>query len=196
MNLYFNTNKIGYSQNSKIPDKKSVKKKDVSEVLNDENIEKMRQIAYDDAIKGKQSHKATMFTNQCREKVAPDRKKIFINAEKGMSGEIDKFRKPENIWLYLLETDGHFDGGSFKGNYTRADNHTFIDAFDENGERVGIYDSNYGWRVKQTSAEKQVMAELSMVYNETFISVYRAVHRSKSTSDVPLETKSTLDISV
>ena len=51
MNLYFNTNKIGYSQNSKISNKKSVKKKDVSEVLTEENIEKMRQIAYNDAIK-------------------------------------------------------------------------------------------------------------------------------------------------
>lgn len=196
MNLYFNTNKIGYSQNSKISDKKSVKKKDVSEVLTEENIEKMRQIAYNDAVKGKRSHEATIFRNQCREKVAPDRKMIFANAEKGMSAEIDKFKDPTNIWLYLLEADGHFDGGSFKGNYTRTGSHTFIDAFDENGEKVGIYDSNYGWRTNHTFAEKQVMATLAGVYNETFNSVYKAVHKSKNTSDVPFETKSTLDISV
>lgn len=196
MNLYFNTNKIGYSQNSKISDKKSVKKKDVSEVLSDENIEKMRQIAYNDAIKGKRSSEAAIFMNQCREKVAPDRKMIFANAEKGMSAEIYKFKTPENIWIYLLETDGHFDGGSFKGNYTRTGNHTFIDAFDENGEKVGIYDSNYGWRTNHTSAEKQVMSTLAGVYNETFNSVYKAVHKSKNTSDVLSETKSTLNISV
>lgn len=196
MNLYFNTNKIGYSQNSKISDKKSVKKKDVSEVLTEENIEKMRQIAYNDAVKGKRGQEAIIFRNQCREKVAHDRKMIFANAEKGMSAEIDKFKTPENIWIYLLETDGHFDGGSFKGNYTRTGNHTFIDAFDENGEKVGIYDSNYGWRTNHTSAEKQVMATLAGVYNETFNSVYKAVHKSKNTSDVPFETKSTIDISV
>ena len=196
MNLYFNTNKIGYSQNSKISNKKSAKKKDVSEVLNDKNIEKMRQLAYNDAIKGKRGSEAMIFRNQCREKVAPDRKMIFANAEKGMTAEIDKLRTPENIWIYLLEPEGHFDGGSFKGNYTRTDNHTFIEAFDENGEKVGTYDSNYGWSTNHTSAERQVMSTLASVYNETFNSVYKAVHKSKKPSDVPLETKSNLDISV
>lgn len=47
MALYFNANKIGFSQNPKISAKKS-DKKSVSEVLTDENMEKMRQIAYDD----------------------------------------------------------------------------------------------------------------------------------------------------
>lgn len=194
MNLYFNANKIGYSQNSKVSGKKSVKKKDVSEVLNDDNIEKMRQIAYNDAIKGKQGNEATIFTNQCREKVAPDRKKIFVNAEKGMSAEIDKY-KEMNIWLYLLEADGHFDGGSFSGVQDKS-GHIFMRAYDENGEEVGIYDSKYGWTTTWTSAEREVMATLAGVYNETFNSVYRAVHKSKSTSDVSAENKSNLNISV
>ena len=194
MNLYFNTNKVGYSQNSKISNKKSVKKKDISEVLNDENIEKIRQLAYRDAINGERSKESTSFLHKCRQEVAPDRKKIFVNAEKGMSAEIDKY-KEMNIWLYLLEADGHFDGGSFSGVRDKS-GHVFMRAYDENGEEVGIYDSKYGWTTTWTSAENQVWEELVDVYNTTYNSVYKATHRSKNTSDVPLETKSTLDISV
>lgn len=194
MALYIGANKIGYNPNAKISNKKTTQKKHIGDVLNDDNIEKMRKIAYNDAIKGKRSSEAAIFMNQCREKVAPNREIIFANAEKGMSVEIDKFKNPTNIWVYLLETDGHFDGGSFKGNYTRTGNHTFIEAFDESGERVGIYSSTYGWRIKQTSTEKKVMATLAGVYNETFNSVYRATHKSKNTSDVPVETMSNLDI--
>ncbi|MDE7288713.1 MAG: hypothetical protein K2N71_04300 [Oscillospiraceae bacterium] len=194
MNLSLNLNKIGYSSAVKALGKKSAKKKDISEGLNEKSIKKMEQLAYSDAIKGKRSHEAAIFMNQCREKVAPDREKIFVNAQKGMSAEIERFKDPTNIWVYLLDVDEKFDGGSYKGNYTRTGNHIFIDAYDESGEKVGIYDSNYGWRIKHTSAEKQVMAALANVYNETFNKVYKEVHRNKSKPEIPSEIQANLDV--
>ena len=194
MNLSLNLNKIGYSSTAKASGKKSAKKKDISEGLNEKSIKKMEQLAYSDAVKGKRGHEAAIFMNQCREKVAPDREKIFVNAQKGMSAEIERFKDPENIWVYLLDVDKKIDGGSYKGNYTRTGNHTFIEAFDENGERIGIYSSNYGWRINHTSAEKQVMSALANVYNETFNKVYREVHRNKSKPEIPTETQANLDI--
>ncbi|MCM1330569.1 MAG: hypothetical protein NC253_14155 [Ruminococcus sp.] len=182
------TNKIGFNSAVKTSAKKSAEKKGVSDVLTEENIDKMRQIAYDDAVKGKRGNKATVFMHQCREQVAPDRRNIFLKAEKGMSSEIGKIKNERNIWVYLLDADGRFEGGSYKGNYTRTDNHTFIEAYDERGEKVGIYDSKYGWTATHTSAEKQVMSTLAGVYNETFNSVYKELYRNNSA--VPEETNS------
>lgn len=194
MNLSLNLNKIGYSSNAKVSGKKSAKKKDISEGLNEKTLEKMEQLAYRDAVKGKRSHEAASFMHQCREKVAPDRKVIFAKAQQGMSAEIERFKDPANIWVYLLDVDGKFDGGSYKGNYTRTDGHTFIEAYDESGEKVGIYDSKYGWKTTWNSAEKQVMATLAGVYNETFNKVYKEVHGNKSKPDVSTEIQTNLNI--
>ena len=194
MNLSLNLNKIGYSSTAKASGKKSAKKKDISEGLNEKSIKKMEQLAYRDAVNGKQSHEATVFMHQCREKVAPDREKIFVNAQKGMSAKIERFKDPDNIWVYLLDIDEKIDGGSYKGNYTRTDDHTFIEAFDESGEKVGIYDSHYGWRTTWNSSERQVMAALANVYNETFREVYKEVHRNNSKPELPSEIQAGLDI--
>ncbi|MBD5140389.1 MAG: hypothetical protein HDT25_03100 [Ruminococcus sp.] len=194
MNLSLNLNKIGYSSTAKASGKKSAKKKDISEGLNEKNLQKIEQLAYRDALKGERSYEATSFMHQCREKVAPDRKVIFAKAQKGMSAEIERFKDPTNIWVYLLDVDEKFDGGSFKGNYTRTDNHVFMRAYDENGEEVGIYDSKYGWSTTWTSAENQVWEALVNVYNSTFNEVYREVHRNKSKPELPSEIQAGLDI--
>ena len=102
MNIVSAVNNVLYNSGVKPAGKKSSSKErmTVDEVLNVKTINKMKQLATEDAIKGKRGHKMIMFTQECREKVAPDRKKIFAEAEANASRNVQKVKseKHHELW--------------------------------------------------------------------------------------------------
>ena len=179
MNIGSIVNNALYHSGVKPTSKKSSSKErmTVDEVLTPKNINKMKQLATEDALKGKRGHKMIMFTQECREKVAPDRKKIFAEAEANASRNIQKVKseKHHELWEYLLELTDRIDDGSVNGQYC-SDGHVFMEVYDEKGEMCGRFGSQSGWQIVHTPTEEAVMNVLGAVYNETFISVYNSVH--------------------
>ena len=172
-------------------------KKDISDAVNEKSIEKVKQLATQDAIRGKRGIEATFYVNECREKVAPDRKKIFRETEAKMSRSVEKYKKPDrphDVWEYLLDIVDKTEEGSFKGEYSTVDGHTFIRAYDENGEEIGTYDSKWGWDITYTKLENQAMAALNKIYNDTFREVYHETHCKKSSNTASFRSESRLDV--
>lgn len=172
-------------------------KKDISDAVNEKSIEKVKQLATQDAIRGKRGMEATFYVNECREKVAPDRKKIFRETEAKMSRAVEKYKmpdRPHDVWEYLLDIVDKTEEGSFKGEYSTVDGHTFIRAYDENGEEIGTYDSKWGWSVRYTNLENQTMEILSRIYNETYKSVGRELHSKNKNYTAPVQSESRLDV--
>ena len=161
-------------------------KKDMSLAVNDETLEKMRQLGYKDAKSGKQLCGSEYFSllNQCREKIAPDRSRIYAEAESKMRNVSRQLQRETGtgipIFDYIfkaqkkdkeyriLETSGVLSGGSFRG---RCGSTGWINiyAYDENGECIGFHSSDStrsGWRAIQTEAEKACIHALSAAYAE------------------------------
>lgn len=172
-------------------------KKDISYAVNEKSIEKVKQLATQDAIRGKRGMEATFYINECREKVAPDRKKIFSEIQAKASTSIKKYKKPErphDVWEYLLDIVDKTEEYSFKGHHSTANGHTFIRAFDENGENIGVYDSNSSWSVRYTNLENQTMEILSRIYNETYKSVGRELHSKNNNYAASFQSESRLNV--
>ena len=189
--------KSPYNSNIKASGTSKKGKKDISDAVNEKSIEKVKQLATQDAIRGKRGKEASIYINECREKVAPDRKKIFSEIQAKASTSIKKYKKPErphDVWEYLLDIADKTDEYSFKGHHSTANGHTFIRAFDENGENIGVYDSNNGWTVRYTSLEKQTMETLSRIYNETYKSVGRKLHSKNNNYAASIQSESRLDV--
>ena len=197
MNIGSIVNNALYHSGVKPTSKKSSSKErmTVDEVLTPKNINKMKQLATEDALKGKRGHKMIMFTQECREKVAPDRKKIFAEAEANASRNIQKVKseKHHELWEYLLELTDRIDDGSVNGQYC-SDGHVFMEVYDEKGEMCGRFGSQSGWQIVHTPTEEAVMNVLGAVYNETFISVYNSVHGKSKNAAAYAESNSQLDV--
>ena len=189
--MYSVSNKSAlYPTFGKIPhpkvNKSAVSKKDLSLAVNDETLEKMRQLGYKDAKSGKQLCGSEYFAllNQCREKIAPDRSRIYAEAESKMRSVCKQLQRETGtgflIFDYIfkaqkkdkeyriLETSGVLSGGSFRG---RCGSTGWINiyAYDENGECIGFHSSDStpsGWRAIQTEAEKACIHALSAAYAE------------------------------
>ena len=197
MNIGSIVNNALYHSGVKPTSKKSSSKErmTVDEVLTPKTINKMKQLATKDAIKGKRGHKMIMFTQECREKVAPDRKKIFAEAEANASRNIQKVKseKHHELWEYLLELTDRIDDGSVNGQYC-SDGHVFMEVYDEKGEMCGRFGSQSGWQIVHTPTEEAVMNVLGAVYNETFISVYNSVHGKSKNAAAYAESNPQLDV--
>ena len=180
-----------YPTFGKIPhpkvNKSAVSKKDLSLAVNDETLEKMRQMGYNNAKSGNLcGSEYFSYLNQCREKVAPDRSKICAEAESKMRRacrQLQRKTDKDSILDYLLEwlskdrkkeycildTSGSLNaGGSFVGR-CGSTGWLNINAYDENGECIGFYSSDStpsGWRAIQTEAEKECIHSLSAAYAE------------------------------
>ncbi|MCH5349327.1 MAG: hypothetical protein J1E40_08385 [Oscillospiraceae bacterium] len=185
MNIGSIINNALYNSGVKSTSKKSSSKTrmDVDEVLTVENINKMKQLAYRDGVRGERSQEKIMFMHQCRKKVAPDRKKLFAEAEAKASSNVKKLRyeRPHEDWEYLLGIVDKLDEGSVKGQYW-SDGYACMDVFDEKGELCGRFASQGGWHIEYTSAEQTVMNVLTSVYHETFLETYREFHGKNGNS--------------
>ena len=199
MNIGSIINNALYHSGVKPTGKKSSQKErmDVDEVLTVKTINKMKQLATEDAIKGERGHAATIFKHQIREKVAPDRKKIFAEAEVNASRNVQKVKneRSHELWEYLLELTDKLDECSVKGQYG-SDGHVFMEVLDEKGALCGRYSSNSGWHIIHTPDEEAVMNVLGSVYNNTFLAVYRAVHGKSRNAAANAELNSQLDVRV
>ena len=165
------------------------------DVLNEKTIDKMKELATNDAVKGVRGHAATIFKHQIREKAAPDRRRLFAKAEANASREVRKAKheRSHELWEYLLDITDKLDEGSVKGQYG-SDEYVFMEVFDENGDICGRYDSNSGWHIKYTPDEETVMNVLGTVYNETFLAVYREYHGKNNDAPDHTEAVSQLDV--
>lgn len=190
--MYSVSNKIAsYPTFGKIPapkvNKSAVSKKDLSLAVNDETLEKMRQMGYKDAKSGKQLCGSEYFSllNQCREKIAPDRSRIYAEAESKMrkvsrqlqreTGSvfpifdyIFKAQKKDKEYR-ILDTSGSVNGGgSFVGRCAST-GWINIHAYDENGEHIGFHYSDGAktyWHTIYTEAEHECIHALSAAYAE------------------------------
>ena len=162
----------------------SSSKKDLSLAVNDETLEKMWQIGYNDGVNGTTcGSEYFSFLNECREKVAPDRSAIFAEAERKMRSACRQLQSetdaPSSIFDYILEaekgggreyrileTSGTLSGGSFRGR-CGSTGWLNINAYDENGESVGVYytSMNACWRIKYTAVEEQCLSALRDAYS-------------------------------
>ena len=182
---------VSYPTFGKIPapkvNKSAVLKKDLSPAVNDETLEKMRQLGYKDAKSGKQLCGSEYFSllNQCREKIAPDRSRIYAEAESRMRSICRKLQSETGnvlpIFDYifkagkkdkeyrLLDTSGSVNGGgSFVGRCAST-GWINIHAYDENGEHIGFHSSDGTktyWRTIYTEAEHECIHALSAAYAE------------------------------
>ena len=190
--MYSVSNKSAlYPTFGKIPhpnvNKSAVSKKDLSLAVNDETLEKMRQLGYKDAKSGKQLCGSEYFSllNQCREKIAPDRSRIYAEAESKMRSISRKLQSETGnvlpIFDYIfkaekkdkeyriLDTSGSVNGGgSFVGRCAST-GWINIYAYDENGEIIGFHDSDgtkSGWKTIYTKAEDACIEALSAAYAE------------------------------
>ena len=174
---------------------KTSKKQSVDEVVTDESLNKIRQIAYRDAQRGKRcSAEYVTYLHECREKVAPDRMKIFAEAESKINKEFEKNpERSKTLWDYLLEHLGEpNDDCTVKGKYN-ADGWVNMTAYDENGEVIGTYDSRTGWTAEWSSAENSCMNLMCAEYDIA----YREFRQSmKNGSAVTFENNSKLNITV
>lgn len=198
MNIASIINNALYNSGVKSTSKKSSSKTrmSVDEVLNEKNINKMKQLAIRDGIKGERSQEKIMFLHQCREKVAPDRKRLFTEAEAKASMNVKKVKndRPHEAWEYLFDIVDKLDEGSVKGQYSSYDDYVFLEIFDENGELCGRFSSNTGWHTEYTSAEETVMNVLTSVYHETFLETYREYHGKGNNNAAYVGSDSRLDI--
>ena len=198
MNIGSIINNALYNSGVKSTSKKSSSKTrmSVDDVLNGKNINKMKQLAIRDGIKGERSQEKIMFLHQCREKVAPDRKKLLAEAKAkaSMNTQKLKYERPHEAWEYLFEIVDKLDEGSVKGKYSSSDDYVFLEIFDENGELCGRFSSNTGWHTEYTSAEETVMNVLSSVYHETFLETYREYHGKSNNTAAYMGSNSQLDI--
>ena len=185
-----------YPTFEKIPhpkvNKSAVSKKDLSLAVNDETLEKMRQMGYNNAKSGNLcGSEYFSYLNQCREKVAPDRSKICAEAESKMRSacrQLQRKTDKDSILDYLLEwlskdrkkeyrildTSGSLNaGGSFVGR-CGSTGWLNINAYDENGECIGVYCSNMeaGWRIQYTKAEETCLSALRAAYGEGMRAYY------------------------
>ena len=197
MNIASIVNNALYNSGIKPTGKKSSSKERmaVDEVLTVKNINKMKQFAAQDAIKGERGYAATIFKHQIREQVAPDRKKIFAEAEANVPRNVQKVKseRPHELWEYLLEITDKLDECSVKGQYG-SDGHVFMEVLDEKGDLCGVFSSNSGWHIVHTPAEETVMNFLGKVYNDTFMNVYRDVHGKSKNTAAYSESNSQLDV--
>ena len=192
------TNNILYNSGVKFAGKKSSSKKrmDTDEVLTVKNINKMKQLAVQDAVKGERSHAAAMFKHHIREKVAPDRKRIFAEAEKNAPKEFKKAKdeRPHELWEYLLGIADEPEDSPVNGKY--CSDCGCIEALDEKGNVCGRYSSGSGWQIVYTPEEEKIMNFLGKVYNDTFMEVYRAAHGKSNNSADYSGAMSLLDVRV
>ena len=199
-----NTNRIQTAtmwENMSAPVKKvSSSKKDLSLAVNDETLKKMWQIGYNEAAKGKTCDaEYSSFMNECREKVAPDRKAIFAEAERKMRSACRQLQRETNVYssifdyileaekgegkeYRILETSGTLSGGSFRGR-CGSTGWLNINAYDENGESVGVYytSMNACWRIKYTAIEEQCRLALNDAYNAGSREYYNQAKTEKET---------------
>ena len=187
---------VSYVPFGKIPaptvNKSTSSKKDLSSAVNEETLEKMRQMGYKDAKSDKLcGSEYFSYLNQCREKIAPDRSRICAEAESKMRSacrQLQRKTDKDSILDYLLErlskdrkkeyrildTKGSLNaGGSFVGR-CGSTGWLNITAYDENGECIGVYCSNMeaGWRIQYTEAEEQCLSALRAAYGEGMRAYY------------------------
>ena len=197
MNIISAINNTLYNSGVKPSSKKASAKErmEVDEVLTPKTIIKMKQLAAEDAVKGKRGHAATKFKHQIREMVAPDRKKLFAEAEANASRNVQKVKneRPHELWEYLLELTDRLDDCSVKGQYG-SDGHVFMGVFDEKRNLCGRFSSNSGWHIIHTPDEETVMNVLGKVYNDTFMEVYRNVQGKSRNAAEYAEAGSHLDV--
>ncbi len=193
MKLSFNSN-LALNQFVAVGKKTANFKKDISEAVNDKSLEKMREIAYRDAQKGVcGSSEYISYLHECREKVAPNRTKIFAQAESKIK-EIEKNpERDKTLWDYLLEHLGEPDDDCSVKAKHHADGWVNMTAYDENGETIGKYDPNNGWITTWNSTEETSMKLLSAEYGAAF-KEYRQTMKNGDT--MALENNSKLNISV
>ena len=168
-------NSINRAYGSK-PTAKAKQRKSLGDVMTDENISKMREIAYNDACgDGKyESNTFRSFLFSLRDEVAPDRAKLLSEALAQLDTDISNYafkhgKRPETLLEYILDADGKFDHGN--GLYSAHVAYGTIDMkiYDENGDRCGNYSSNSGFHYFSTPKEDSVGIFFSKLYHDAYL---------------------------
>lgn len=169
-------------------------------MITDDVLKKVREIAYKDAENGDSASprkEIVGLLSNCRDQVGPDRKTLLNEAQQQMDKDIQQFalkkgKRPETLLEYILEMEGKFDSGNGSYEAQRSSSgHTYMKIYDENGELAGTFDSNSGFHVHHTSAEKQVEQIIAQEYKDAFTERYNAIK-----AQPPIIDTSSLDISV
>lgn len=163
---------------------KSTRRKSVDDVITDDVLKKVREIACNDAENGDKAEPRTAIIgilDSCRRQVAPVREKLFAEAQQQMNKDIQqsalkKGKHPETLLEYLLELEGKFDSGdgSYEGQHSPS-GHTYMKIYDENGDLAGTYSSNSGFKVHHTPSEKQVERIIVQEYKDAFAERYNDI---------------------
>lgn len=191
-------------------------KKDLSKAVNDDTMEKIRQMAQKHAEAGEiNSKERNAFIRECCSYVAPDRQKIFSEAAKQMEkaaknsnfhfksdapygdGSIfDYIRMVEDAekanGYYKITAEGRLDGGFFKGECSRGN--IFMKMYDEKGEHIGTYSGNSGWEVCLTKLEEQCDSILSKAYSEAYFARRKQIDAAEQSRRQALADKYGLDV--
>lgn len=135
-----------------------------------------------------------MFKASCREKIAPDRSKLFAQAKQKAdqaSAEIKRTNRTGTIWDYFLVMNGDLDNsGSYYAEVSPSGSQ-YIEVYDENGEKVGIYDSFNGFKVKNTERENACISILGKEYRKAYNEYRKEIENSQKykSIDQKFETK-------
>ena len=175
------------------------KRKSPGDVMTEENINKMREIAYNDALGGGkyESNSFRSFLFKLRDEVAPDREKLLSGALAQLDTDISNYafkhgKHPETLLEYILDAEGEFDCGN--GSYSAHVAHGTIDMkiYDENGDFVGGYSSNSGFHKFSTPKENSVGIFFSKLYHDTYLEYSNQI-KNKTTVSGDFTAASQLD---
>ena len=111
-------NSINKAYGSQSPSR-ARKRKSPGDVMTEENINKMREVAYNDALGGGkyESNSFRNFLFKLRDEVAPDREKLLSGALAQLDTDISNYafkhgKHPETLLEYILDAEGKFDRGN------------------------------------------------------------------------------------
>ncbi len=183
-------NSINKAYGSQSP-ARTKKRKSPGDVMTEENINKMREIAYNDALgDGKyESNSFRSFLFKLRDEVAPDRDKLLSEALAQFDKDIQNYafkkgENPETLLEYILKAEGKFDSGNGSYSGSRHPNgHICMDIFDENGDRVGGYSSNSGFHKFSTPKENCVGIFFSKLYHDTYLEYSNQIKNKTNVSE-------------
>ena len=186
MNLVNSINKAYGSQSPT----RTKKRKSPGDVMTEENINKMREIAYKDVSEGRgeRGKEYLSFLNELRSQVAPDRAKLLAEAQSQLDTDIAQyaFKKgehPDNLLEVILDAEGKLDSGN--GSYNAHIGPTGcvdIKIYDENVEQVAGYATIGGYHEMQTSAEKQLSKFFCAVYADAYKEVTHSTNKTEIAS--------------
>ena len=181
-------NSINRAYGSK-PTAKAKQRKSLGDVMTDENISKMREIAYKDVVEGRgdYSNDYKTFLSELRNEVAPDKKKLLAEARSQFDDDILKERNdcPDNLLEVILEKEGKLkeSNGSYNAKISPT-GYVVMKIYDENGELAVRVCSSGKYHEFQTTPEQQCGKFFSSIYADAYKEFSNKIKGFDSSSSV------------